>query len=355
MHNSPKPSTIRTPRPVILSLLPVYIAHTGDDASKSMAIAVRDHLVHIIKGHGVPPTSDNPLPSMATLSGDLPYGSADTITDLFQTTFEVYIRERAELLGTNTPNKPVGSIIAIDGDSIAGFHAAVGVDGIVVAQCCDEFTCRLTRLHNDALCISLAANILSKSLACSIAEIFLTTPFEGGRHNRRLQLLHSIQPNVGVLASVLLDASAVAGGSASDAGRVTTVAIGCDHSAVAHKDEIVRHIQTLTPPSGGKYAVMDVGTNTTNSVDYPSYGEHVGRLVASGRADAGVVVCGTGVGIVNSASKVQGVLACLALHPNTAAAASGKYGCNVLALGARTTGVGVALESVTSFLANSPK
>ena len=65
------------------------------------------------------------------------------------------------------------------------------------------------------------------------------------------------------------------------------------------------------------YEVIDLGTNSTESCDYPVYGEKVGRAVASGEADLGIAICGTGVGISLAANKVKGIRACVCSEPYT--------------------------------------
>ena len=134
------------------------------------------------------------------------------------------------------------------------------------------------------------------------------------------------------------------------------IAIGCDHSAVTHKNEIIGYINLITNEHlsqliiSNPYHIIDVGTYSYERTDYPTYGFKVGNLVAAGEVNLGIVICGTGVGIVNAASKIEGVRATLALHPQTARVARTIYDCNMIAIGARTTGIGVALKIVDAFL-----
>ena len=78
------------------------------------------------------------------------------------------------------------------------------------------------------------------------------------------------------------------------------IAIGNDHAAVAMKFDIMEYIRSLN------HEVTDYGTDTEESCDYPEYGEKVARAVASGEADCGVLICGTGVGISIAANKIKG-------------------------------------------------
>ena len=81
------------------------------------------------------------------------------------------------------------------------------------------------------------------------------------------------------------------------------IAVGCDHGGIVLKDSVVGTLKCL----GAE--VVDLGCYTTDSVDYPEYGLKVAKAVASGECDAGVLMCGTGIGISISANKVKGIRA----------------------------------------------
>ena len=87
------------------------------------------------------------------------------------------------------------------------------------------------------------------------------------------------------------------------------IAIGNDHTAIEMKEIIKEFVE------GKGYEVIDLGTNSTESCDYPVYGEKVGRAVAGGEADLGIAICGTGVGISLAANKVKGIRACVCSEP----------------------------------------
>lgn len=110
------------------------------------------------------------------------------------------------------------------------------------------------------------------------------------------------------------------------------IAMGNDHSAVELKNIIKEFVE------GKGYEVIDMGTNSEESCDYPLYGEMVGRAVASGEADYGITICGTGVGISLAANKVNGVRACVCSEPYTAKLSKMHNNSNVLAFGARVVG-----------------
>ena len=110
------------------------------------------------------------------------------------------------------------------------------------------------------------------------------------------------------------------------------IAIGNDHTAIELKNIIKEFVE------GKGYEVIDLGTNSTESCDYPISGEKVGRAVADGQADLGIAICGTGVGISLAANKVKGIRACVCSEPYTAKLSRVHNNSNVLAFGARVVG-----------------
>lgn len=99
------------------------------------------------------------------------------------------------------------------------------------------------------------------------------------------------------------------------------------------------------------HAVTDLGPPPGGSVDYPDYAHAVARMVAAGEADCGVLVCGTGIGMSMAANRHPGVRAALCHDAFTAEAARRHNNANVLCLGGRTTGPGVAVQMLEVFLA----
>lgn len=114
------------------------------------------------------------------------------------------------------------------------------------------------------------------------------------------------------------------------------IVIGNDHTAVEMKQEIQKFLEEKG------YEVLNVGTDSSESCDYPVYGEKVGRAVADGQADLGIAICGTGVGISLAANKVKGIRACVCSEPYTARLSRMHNDSNVLAFGARVVGVEMA-------------
>ena len=125
------------------------------------------------------------------------------------------------------------------------------------------------------------------------------------------------------------------------------VALGSDHAGYPLKE----HIRKYLIEKG--IQIVDMGCFSTDSVHYPEYGEKVARAVASGRADLGVIVCGTGIGISIAANKVSGIRAALCTDSYRARMARLHNDANILALGARVVGAGVAEDIVDAFLYTS--
>ncbi len=125
------------------------------------------------------------------------------------------------------------------------------------------------------------------------------------------------------------------------------IALGCDHGGFALMKEVIDYLEK----NGLEY--KNFGTYSEESCDYPVYGKAVANAVASGECEKGILICGTGIGISISANKVKGVRAALCGDCFSAQATREHNNANILALGARVTGPGLALKIVDTFL-NTP-
>lgn len=114
------------------------------------------------------------------------------------------------------------------------------------------------------------------------------------------------------------------------------IGIGNDHSALELKAEIIGFLE------GKGHKIIDYGTNSSESCDYPVYGEIVAHAVADGEVDRGILICGTGLGISLAANKVQGIRAAVCSEPFTAKMSREHNDCNILAFGARVVGAELA-------------
>lgn len=122
------------------------------------------------------------------------------------------------------------------------------------------------------------------------------------------------------------------------------IAIGADHGGYHLKEEIKQLLDSMGTP------YEDVGCNCEQSVDYPDYALPVAEKVASGECDRGILVCGTGIGMSIAANKVRGIR-CALVHDLFSAKATREHNdTNVLAMGARVIGPGLALEIVKVWL-----
>lgn len=126
------------------------------------------------------------------------------------------------------------------------------------------------------------------------------------------------------------------------------ITIGSDHGAVALKDEVKMVLKEYED-----IKVTDVGTFGTESVDYPDIAEKVCADVTSGKADLGIVLCGTGIGISIAANKVEGIRCALCNDVYSAKKAREHNNANVLAMGGRVLGFGPAGEIVRAFVESS--
>ena len=122
------------------------------------------------------------------------------------------------------------------------------------------------------------------------------------------------------------------------------IGIGNDHAAVDMKNQVVEYLE------GKGYEVVNFGTDTYESCNYPEYGEKVGRAVAAGDVDLGILICGTGVGISLAANKVKGVRAAVVSEPVSARLTKEHNNANIIAFGARIVGSEMAKAIVDAWL-----
>lgn len=122
------------------------------------------------------------------------------------------------------------------------------------------------------------------------------------------------------------------------------LAIGCDHAGYELKQEIIRHLEEKG------IACKDFGCYSEEAVDYPVYGKLVGHAVADGECEKGILICGTGIGISIAANKMKGIRAALCTDCFCAEATRQHNNANVLALGGRVVGPGLAVKIVDTFL-----
>lgn len=122
------------------------------------------------------------------------------------------------------------------------------------------------------------------------------------------------------------------------------IGVGSDHGGFALKEEVKKHLEDKG------IEVVDYGTHSTESVDYPDFGEKVAREVVAGNVDRGIVVCGTGIGISIAANKVKGARCALCSDTYSARMSREHNDANLLALGGRVLGVDLAKEIVDSYI-----
>lgn len=122
------------------------------------------------------------------------------------------------------------------------------------------------------------------------------------------------------------------------------VAIACDHPGLALKGALIELLRA------GGHQVLDLGTDSPASVDYPDYALRVTDELVAGRSDTGILICGTGIGMSLAANKVPGIRAAVATSAYMARMARAHNDANVLCLGSRVVGEGIAAEILTAWL-----
>ena len=122
------------------------------------------------------------------------------------------------------------------------------------------------------------------------------------------------------------------------------IALGCDHGGYELKQEVIKFLKEKN------LEYKDYGCYSLDSCDYPEYAKAVANAVASGECEKGILICGTGIGISIAANKVKGIRAALCHDTFSAQATREHNDANILAMGARVIGPGLALKIVDTFL-----
>ena len=122
------------------------------------------------------------------------------------------------------------------------------------------------------------------------------------------------------------------------------IAIGCDHGGYVLKQEIKKHLDERG------IAYQDFGCDSEAAVDYPFYARKVADAILGGECERGILICGTGIGISIAANRIKGIRAALCTDCFMAEATRQHNDANILALGGRVVGVGLALKIVDTFL-----
>ena len=125
------------------------------------------------------------------------------------------------------------------------------------------------------------------------------------------------------------------------------LAIGSDHAGFKLKGQLVNWLRDR---AGGRHQILDVGTVSEDSSDYPDFAKEVAEAVVKKRVSKGILFCGTGIGMAMAANKIPGALAAVAWNPETAALAAEHNGANILCLPARMIGQKTAQKMIKAFL-----
>jgi ribose 5-phosphate isomerase B len=122
------------------------------------------------------------------------------------------------------------------------------------------------------------------------------------------------------------------------------IVLASDHGGYDLKEVIKKHLIEKG------FDIMDIGTNSEESVDYPDYGYAAGEVVAAGKADAGIIFCGSGIGICIAANKVKGIRCALLTSVEMAVLAKSHNDANIISLGGRLTPPDLAIQIVDTWL-----
>ena len=121
------------------------------------------------------------------------------------------------------------------------------------------------------------------------------------------------------------------------------IGIANDHTALEMKKDIIAYLESKG------HEIVDYGTDSTESTDYPIWGEKVANAVAGGEVEKGIAICGTGLGISLACNKVNGIRACVCSEPYTAKYSRLHNNCNIICFGARVIGIEMAKMIVDEF------
>ncbi|MBZ0263467.1 ribose 5-phosphate isomerase B [bacterium] len=131
--------------------------------------------------------------------------------------------------------------------------------------------------------------------------------------------------------------------------HIKKLVAAADHGGIELKDELVERLRDAG------YEVEDLGTHSSDSVDYPDYAKLAGQSILEGKADCGILVCGTGIGISIAANKIDGIYCAKLNNPIEGKMAAAHNHANMVALGGRITDPETAWESVKAWLETEPE
>jgi len=125
----------------------------------------------------------------------------------------------------------------------------------------------------------------------------------------------------------------------------TRIVLSSDHADIALRQEIAAHV------AAAGFEAIDIGPMTSESTHYPKHGAEAAQMIADGKADLGILICGTGQGIMMAANKVKGIRCGVCSDTFSARMIRAHNNAQMLSMGARVVGAGLALEIVDAFLA----
>lgn len=194
---------------------------------------------------------------------------------------------------------------------------------------------QLSILHNNANVLVIGYKTICCLKIIQIIKIFLSTTFEGGRHSKRLEILHNsfIESNSKT--------------NVNFANHNDSIIIASDHAGVELKNKIIFYLNEK------HFKVVDAGTYSKDSCDYPVFGIKLGQIMLN-QGQKGIVICGSGMGICNTVNKFD-YLRCINAYKKSQLLNSFQYDVNVLGFGGRFISFMKAKKMVDLFLKNKTK
>lgn len=253
----------------------------------------------------------------------------------YQPACGAFVVQAAEMLSSGS----VDGAIVVGSTGLEGSILGNKFAGVRAALVSTPTTAVYTREHNDSNLLSLGEDLSGRQKLLDIVENWVKSDFIGGRHAISVGMIKE-----GELYQFKQDAIT---GFHRTRRPIKHICIGNDHAGYEAKLQVLKILEAR----GISYT--DLGTDSTDIVRYPYYAARIDQAVLEGAADAGIAVCGTGIGISIAANKFKGIRAALCNDKTTARLARDNYDANVLCIGGKIVGAFELEDIVNEWLSGS--
>lgn len=249
--------------------------------------------------------------------------------------YKLFSKEDREKAFLQSLKMSCDKIIVIDEYDTYGFIFFSKQKDFFCSNAYNPKLAKLSILHNNANVLAIGYKTVCWLKIMQIIKKFLTSTFEGNRHQKRLEILHKSfveaanKPNVNF------------------ANHNDSIIIASDHAGFELKSKIIFHLNEK------HFKVIDVGTYSNESCDYPTFGIKLGKTMLN-QGQKGIVICGSGMGICNSVNKFV-YLRCINAYKKSQLLDSFQYDINVLGFGGRFISFKKAKKMIDLFLKNKSK